>query len=499
MKNVHSLSHHFRPRVNSFNAPSVNPLLHEIEWSLSRRIQCVLMAIFIVPIRLFLFCITTFFCWLISCFIIFLNKKFPQKPLIKSRKRLLNLLRIAVRLMYFVAGMYYIEVKGKRATASEAPILIGAPHTGYWDFVINLVSDPLASCLSRAENRTVPIMGKICTALGTIFVSRSDRKSKQKTIQEICSRVTASAGELRQITIYPEGVGLNRKGLITFKPGAFIPGVPVQPVLIEYLNDWNTFSWTAIDRGPYEGFLCSLCQISVKLRFTFMPVYYPSAAEKKSPRLYASNVRALMADALNIPCTDHTYDDWRLMKEAKSLNMPIELGAVEFEKINQKLGLNIEFLMDQLKKFSLISHNGLISLKDFSNFLKVPVTSALLKMFYLYDRDDSGFIDFREYIIGWSLVSQPVATKEAIKEVFLFFKKDNNIVITEKELNEGLRALFDDDVDGKKIFQEIEKASSNGVTFEELSQFVHEKPEFAKLILMGKELMPNAFFSEENM
>ena len=37
-----------------------------------------------------------------------------------------------------------------------------------------------------------------------------------------------------QLMIFPEGSTSNRKALMSFKPGAFVPGKPVQPILIRY-------------------------------------------------------------------------------------------------------------------------------------------------------------------------------------------------------------------------------------------------------------------------
>jgi len=59
----------------------------------------------------------------------------------------------------------------------------------------------------------------------------------------------ASAGAidptiLRQVMIFPEGTCTNRSCLITFKSGAFYPGVPVQPVCIRYPNKLDTVTWT---------------------------------------------------------------------------------------------------------------------------------------------------------------------------------------------------------------------------------------------------------------
>lgn len=40
------------------------------------------------------------------------------------------------------------------------------------------------------------------------------------------------------IIIFPEGTTTNQEALISFKAGAFVPGVPVQPMTIKYPDEW---------------------------------------------------------------------------------------------------------------------------------------------------------------------------------------------------------------------------------------------------------------------
>ena len=70
-----------------------------------------------------------------------------------------------------------------------------------------------------------------------IYVSRADKESKHKTIASIKERAN-SEGKWPPFLIFPEGTVTNRKALITFKAGAFIPGKPVQPVLVRYPDEW---------------------------------------------------------------------------------------------------------------------------------------------------------------------------------------------------------------------------------------------------------------------
>jgi hypothetical protein len=86
-----------------------------------------------------------------------------------------------------------------------------------------------------------------------VYVWREDPDSRQNTIKEIKRRTTSPDG-WQQILIFPEGTCSNRKGLITFKPGAFYPGVPVQPVCIRYPNRLDTLSWTWQGPGAYVFF-----------------------------------------------------------------------------------------------------------------------------------------------------------------------------------------------------------------------------------------------------
>lgn len=70
-----------------------------------------------------------------------------------------------------------------------------------------------------------------------ICVSREEKDSRHKAIEEL--KVRANADELwPPLLLFPEGTCTNRQALITFKAGAFIPGKPVQPIVIRYPDSW---------------------------------------------------------------------------------------------------------------------------------------------------------------------------------------------------------------------------------------------------------------------
>lgn len=80
-----------------------------------------------------------------------------------------------------------------------------------------------------------------------IYVQREDPDSRQSTIKQILDRAN-SPDDWPQTAIFPEGTCTNRKALITFKGGAFYPGVPVQPVVLKYKNKFDSLTWTW--KGP---------------------------------------------------------------------------------------------------------------------------------------------------------------------------------------------------------------------------------------------------------
>ena len=53
----------------------------------------------------------------------------------------------------------------------------------------------------------------------------------------------------------------------------------------------------------------TLAQPFTKAEIQFLPVYHPSPAEINDAKVYASNVRHLMAEALKVPKSDMTFEE----------------------------------------------------------------------------------------------------------------------------------------------------------------------------------------------
>ncbi|ERE82626.1 lysophosphatidylcholine acyltransferase 2 [Cricetulus griseus] len=328
------------------------------------------------------------------------------------------LLKAIMRTMWFAGGFHRVAVKGRQALPAEAAILTLAPHSSYFDAIP--VTMTMSSIVMKAESRDIPIWGTLIRYIRPVFVSRSDQDSRRKTVEEI-KRRAQSDGKWPQIMIFPEGTCTNRTCLITFKPGAFIPGVPVQPVVLRYPNKLDTITWTWQGPGALKILWLTLCQFQNQVEIEFLPVYCPSEEEKRNPALYASNVRRVMAKALGVSVTDYTFEDCQLALAEGQLRLPADTCLLEFARLVRGLGLKPENLEKDLDKYSesaRMKRGEKIGLPEFAAYLEVPVSDALEDMFLLFDESGDGEIDLREYVVALSVVCRPSQTLATIQLAF---------------------------------------------------------------------------------
>ncbi|XP_067905577.1 lysophosphatidylcholine acyltransferase 2 isoform X1 [Heterodontus francisci] len=527
------------PRQKSLIQPPIlNPFIYHIELSVADKLKIVLASVTLVPLRLL--CI--FFIALVAWPCAFLGRMCcpicaNQEPIPNWKRRVSRVvLKSLGRAFYFCMGFMKIKVKGKKADASEAPILVVAPHSSFFDAVVNIVAE-IPSVVSRAENADIPLFGLLLHCSQPVLVSRTETNSRKKTVEEITKRAQ-SGGKWPQLLIFPEGTCTNRTCLITFKSGAFIPGVPVQPVLIRYPNRLDTVTWTwqghsVLRRGDisqkitYAVCPCvkelspdlfrwepltfcflwplpktestkatlmflTLCQPCTNVEVEFLPVYVPNDEEKCDPFLYGSRVRSIMALALDVPITDHTFEDCRLMISAGELTLPMEAGLVEFTKISKKLNLKWDNIRKQLDSFAAIankSKGGRIGIEEFAEHLKLPISAPLREVFALFDRNGDGTIDFREYVIGLVVLCSPANTEDTIQFAFKLFDMDEDGYITEEEFTALWRsALGVHELDVSRLFSDIDVNASGKISYELFREFALTHPEYAKLFTTYLEL-----------
>ncbi|XP_051661840.1 lysophosphatidylcholine acyltransferase 2 [Manacus candei] len=472
------------PRQQSFGPPTVpNPFVHPGRLGAGDKLRSVLLGIILLPLRATCITFILLLAWLFASIAMFCQRGRGSVPLKGWRRRMIRTtLSGLTRTAFFIMG-FQVKVKGKVASLPEAPIFVAAPHSSFFDAIVCALTG-MPSIVSRAENLSTPVFGTILSSLQPVAVSRQDPDSRKNTVAEITKRAL-SRGQWPQILIFPEGTCTNRSCLITFKQGAFVSRVPVQPVLLRYPNKLDTVTWTW--QGYSFKVLCllTMCQLFTRVEVEFLPVHVPTEEEKNDPILFAYRVRQTMATALNVPVTDHTFEDCRLMISAGQLTLPMEAGLVEFTKISKKLNLKWKHVREQLDTFAAIasaSKGGRIGIEEFADYLKLPVTDVLKELFLLFDRNGDGTIDFREYVIGLSILCNPANTEETIQMAFKLFDMDDDGTITEKEFASIIQsALGLPELDVSVLFKEIDADETGKLSYDEFKSFALKHPEYASL------------------
>lgn len=212
------------------------------------------------------------------------------------------------RNLLWIMGFYYVPVKGSNRLAGDkgqANIIV-MNHTSWLDiFVMMGVADGIPGFVAKAEVKNIPLIGYLSQAWQGVFVSTRVGHSGESVATQIAQRGVEL--DKAPILCFPEGTTSNGRYLIQFKTGAFIGGHPVKPVVIRY--PYKNFSPTYESIKGIPHILRLFAQLRNHCEVEFLPVYYPNEAEKKDPKLFADNVRQVMAKALNVPVSEATFQD----------------------------------------------------------------------------------------------------------------------------------------------------------------------------------------------
>ena len=224
-----------------------DPFSHSIKMSPLKWLRTILLTPILVPLKVTGLALTLFLIWIVLSISLYGQHEVEIQPLTLGRKISKTIVSFLGRLCFRILGFYNVDIKGQLASKEEAPILVVAPHSTFLDgFVVFWCNFPYI--VSRDENLKIPLIGLFLRFAQSLFVCREDPQSRQKTVKTIVERAQNNT-EGPQLLIFPEGSTSNRQALVSFKPGAFVPGKPIQPVLVRYYKNHsclayvNTFSF----------------------------------------------------------------------------------------------------------------------------------------------------------------------------------------------------------------------------------------------------------------
>uniref|UniRef100_A0A8C8YRH0 Lysophosphatidylcholine acyltransferase 4 n=1 Tax=Prolemur simus TaxID=1328070 RepID=A0A8C8YRH0_PROSS len=394
-----------------------NPFVHELHLSRLQRVKFCLLGALLAPIRVLLAFIVLFLLWPFAWLqVAGLTEEQLQEPITGWRKTVCHngVLGLS-RLLFFLLGFLRIRVRGQRASRLQAPVLVAAPHSTFFDPIVLLPCD-LPKVVSRAENLSVPVIGALLRFNQAILVSRHDPASRRRVVEEVRRRAT-SGGKWPQVLFFPEGTCSNKKALLKFKPGAFIAGVPVQPVLIRYPNSLHQrlssprlkVLWLTASQP------CSIVDVE------FLPVYQPSPEESRDPTLYANNVQRVMAQALGIPATECEFVGSLPVIVVGRLKVALEPQLWELGKVLRKAGLSPGCVDAGAEP----GRSRMISQEEFARQLQLSDPQTVAGAFSYFQQDAKGLVDFRDVALALAALDGGRSLEELTRLAFELFAKEH--------------------------------------------------------------------------
>lgn len=202
----------------------------------------------------------------------------------------------------------------------ERPGAIVSNHISYLDILYHM-SASFPSFVAKRSVGKLPLVGLISKCLGCVYVQREDKSSDFKGVSGVVTERIKEAhcdGSAPLMLLFPEGTTTNGDFLLPFKTGAFIAGAPVLPVILRYPFQRFSPAWDSISGVRHVILL--LCQFVNSMEVTRLPIYYPSKEEKDDPKVYANNIRKLMANEGNLILSDIGLPEKRIYHAALNGN-----------------------------------------------------------------------------------------------------------------------------------------------------------------------------------
>lgn len=236
--------------------------------------------------------------------------------------------RFLSRAMFFTMGFYWIQETHRtveqldsksackeQSEEPERPGAIISNHISYLDILYHM-SSSFPSFVAKRSVAKLPLVGLISKCLGCVYVQRESKSSDAKGVSGVVTErvIEAHQDNFAPMMLFPEGTTTNGDYLLPFKTGAFLAQAPVLPVILRYPYQRFSPAWDTISGVRHVILL--LCQFVNHIEVVRLPVYYPSDQEKEDPKLYASNVRKVMACEGNLVLSDIGLPEKRIYHAA---------------------------------------------------------------------------------------------------------------------------------------------------------------------------------------
>ena len=373
-------------------------------------------------------------------------------PLSPCRQALLKPARWGCRFILFGFGYWWLTIRGK--PSPDARIVI-ANHISFIDGLVLAYLLP-GSFVSRKENEAWPFVGTMIRATQCLSVSRSTPASRKHVAATITSRAKDHAWP--RIIMFPEGTTGNGTGLLTFRQGAFNPGLPVQACLLQYPHRHFDISFTFGTSVPIIMLRC-IAQWYNSVVVTWLEPYHPpedpkdqaivtdcagppTNFTKEHVNAYMNDVRQGMAKQLHIPMVPYSYGDVQLWGLAERLGLSFDVPLVNVAEAEAKYAVRPEMVRDLLKVFIQRYHIQKVAKVDYPRMLEclqLPDCSLTKALFSTLNKDGENSITFAGWLNAMNYIDQTMANNQTLTTIFRRCDPENSGYVSSHSLYTVLR------------------------------------------------------------
>jgi len=192
---------------------------------------------------------------------------------------------IIAKFIGFFCGFVCINIKNKHLFVKDGLVTI-YNHSSFLDGFLLCTLHPFSIVIKAVYAKFIKGIVKASNGISV--------EKNSNCTQKIINHIHEKRGNL---LIAPEGTCTNGKYLINFNLGAFIPLVPVQPILIHY--HYKYFNPSFSENNKLIVLYKLLTQFVNHVTIEILPLQQP--LKNETPKEFAERVRTVMAQALNLP------------------------------------------------------------------------------------------------------------------------------------------------------------------------------------------------------
>ena len=152
-------------------------------------------------------------------------------------------------------------------------------------------------------------------------------------------------------------------------------------------------------------------------------------------------------------------------------------GVIEFRKLKDVVDITVDDAKRYLNEFHALSEttDGRVSLETFHSMFKEDLDDEVVaRIFYLLDADGTGYLDYRQYVVGAALFAakSPEAIEQALKLGFRAFDVNNSGFLEIDEARTIIATMHPQDAAQdsehvERVFQEMDRDGDGKVSEDE--------------------------------